>query len=97
MCIRDSINSKEPFHAYYMTFSGHYQYNWDNAMSAKNKAAVEDLDVYKRQEQREDRPNAVFERDNFFMTPEGAIVMRLAMPQRRGEERYTAQTLARCV
>ena len=41
--VNDYINSKEPFHAYYMTFSGHYQYNWDNAMSAKNKAAVEDL------------------------------------------------------
>ena len=41
--VNDYINSKEPFHAYYMTFSGHYQYNWDNAMSAKNKAAVEGL------------------------------------------------------
>ena len=26
-----------------MTFSGHYQYNWDNAMSAKNHDAVKDL------------------------------------------------------
>ena len=33
--VDDYINSGEPFHAYYMTFSGHYQYNWDNAMSAK--------------------------------------------------------------
>ena len=39
----DYINSGEPFHAYYMTFSGHYQYNWDNAMSAKNRDAVKDL------------------------------------------------------
>ena len=41
--VDDYINSSSPFHAYYMTFSGHYQYNWDNAMSAKNRAAVEDL------------------------------------------------------
>ena len=41
--VDDYINSGEPFHAYYMTFSGHYQYNWDNAMSAKNRDAVKDL------------------------------------------------------
>lgn len=41
--IDDYINSGEPFHAYYMTFSGHYQYNRDNAMSAKNRDAVKDL------------------------------------------------------
>lgn len=41
--IDDYINSGEPFHAYYMTFSGHYQYNWDKAMSAKNRDAVKDL------------------------------------------------------
>lgn len=41
--VDDYINSGEPFHAYYMTFSGHYQYNWDNAMSVKNRDAVKDL------------------------------------------------------
>ena len=41
--VDDYLNSKTPFHAYYMTFSGHYQYNWDNAMSAKNHDAVKDL------------------------------------------------------
>ena len=41
--VDDYLSSKEPFHAYYMTFSGHYQYNWDNAMSAKNHDAVRDL------------------------------------------------------
>ena len=41
--VDDYINSGEPFHAYYMTFSGHYQYNWDNAMSAKNKDVVKSL------------------------------------------------------
>jgi len=38
------INSEEPFVAYYMTFSGHYQYNMDNTMTAKNWAEVEHLD-----------------------------------------------------
>ncbi len=33
-----------PFHLYYMTVSGHCEYNWGNAMSAKNRAAVEELD-----------------------------------------------------
>lgn len=51
--------------------------------------------VYYVEEQRSDRPNAIFERDNLFMTPEGAIITRLAMPLRRGEERYTAQAVAK--
>lgn len=42
-----------------------------------------------------DRPNALFVRDQVVMTPEGAIMGRPALPARRGEERYTAQTLAR--
>lgn len=37
------INSDKPFHVYYMTYSGHYQYNWDNEMSAKNRSKVDDL------------------------------------------------------
>ena len=41
--VDDYLSNKEPFHAYYMTFSGHYQYNWDNAMSDKNRDAVRDL------------------------------------------------------
>lgn len=52
------------------------------------------IKVYYVEKQRRDRPNAVFERDNLFMTPEGAIITRLAMPARRGEERYTAQRVA---
>ena len=35
--------SENRFIAYYMTFSGHYQYNWENPMSAKNKAVVDSL------------------------------------------------------
>lgn len=41
--VDDYIDSEGPFHAYYMTFSGHYQYTWDNAMSAKNRDKVENL------------------------------------------------------
>ena len=51
--------------------------------------------VYYIEEQRDDRPNAVFVRDQVFMTPEGAIITRPAMAARRGEERYTAQALAK--
>ncbi|MBQ8523879.1 MAG: sulfatase-like hydrolase/transferase [Clostridia bacterium] len=37
------VSSDVPFAAYYMTFSGHYQYTLDNAMSAKNWDIVKDL------------------------------------------------------
>ena len=43
--------------------------------------------------QRTDRPNAVYVRDLYTMTPEGAILARPATAQRRGEERAIAQTL----
>ena len=49
--------------------------------------------VYYVEEQREDRPNAVFCRDLMFMTPEGAIIARPGMAARRGEERYVSKTL----
>lgn len=41
--IDEYLASEEPFHAYYMTYSGHYQYSWDNQMSAKNRDKVEHL------------------------------------------------------
>ena len=53
-----------------------------------------DVKVFYVEYQREDRPNAVFIRDLVFMTPEGAIVGRPAMAERRGEERFAAQALA---
>lgn len=53
------------------------------------------VDVYYVEEQREDRPNALFMRDLIFMTPEGAIITRPGMEERRGEERYAAQALAK--
>ena len=40
----DEYAGNEPFHVYYMTVSGHLQYNFGgNAMSAKNRDKVEDL------------------------------------------------------
>ena len=41
--VDDYLYADQPFHAYYMTFSGHYQYNWENAMSAKHRDEVKDL------------------------------------------------------
>ncbi|MBB5173360.1 dimethylarginine dimethylaminohydrolase family protein [Texcoconibacillus texcoconensis] len=52
------------------------------------------VDVYYVENQRKDRPNAYFMRDLMFMTPEGAIVCRPAIPARRGEEKAVARTLA---
>jgi N-dimethylarginine dimethylaminohydrolase len=39
-------------------------------------------------------PNLLFARDLFFMTPEGAVLARMAAEQRAGEERFAAAALA---
>ena len=39
----DYVTGDKPFHAYYMTFSGHYHYDWGNPMSKLHRAEVEDL------------------------------------------------------
>jgi N-dimethylarginine dimethylaminohydrolase len=52
------------------------------------------IKVFYVEDQREDRPNAMFLRDLVFMTPEGAIICRPAFQARRGEERAVAATLA---
>lgn len=41
--VDDYLANDKQFIAYYMTFSGHYQYNWDNPMSVKNRAVVDGL------------------------------------------------------
>lgn len=41
--VDDYLSNGQPFHAYYMTFSGHYQYDWNNPMSKKNKAITDGL------------------------------------------------------
>lgn len=51
--------------------------------------------VHYVEQMRPDRPNAIYMRDLVAMTPEGAIVTRPAMSQRRGEERYAAEALSR--
>lgn len=52
-------------------------------------------EVFYVEEQREDRPNALFMRDNVLGTPEGAILCRQATRFRRGEERAVAAALGR--
>ena len=52
------------------------------------------VSVHFMEEQRLDRPNAVYCRDLMFMTPEGAIIARPALPVRRGEEAAMAKALA---
>ena len=41
--MKDFIRSDKPYHAYYMTYSGHYQYDWTNDMSAKHRDEVAHL------------------------------------------------------
>lgn len=41
--VDDYINTGSQFHTYYMTFSGHYEYDWTNAMCVKNRDKVEHL------------------------------------------------------
>lgn len=41
--VDDFLSVGKPFHVYYMTFSGHYQYDWENPMSLKNKALTDNL------------------------------------------------------
>lgn len=43
--VKDYLSDDEPFHAYYMTVSGHLQYSFSgNSMSSKNKELVKHLD-----------------------------------------------------
>src|SRR5665647_617723 len=60
-----------------------------------NYYRVHGVEVYYTEKGRDDRPNSVFCRDKLFMTPEGAIVTRLAMAERRGEERFISEALGR--
>jgi len=38
--IQDYVDNGKPFHAYYMSVSGHANWGWGNAMSAKNREAA---------------------------------------------------------
>ena len=80
------------------------QFRWKAPMNVEKARQQQDdlADIYRNHgvnvhyvnTQRDDRPNALFMRDQIFMTPEGAIVCRNGIAARRGEERFTASTLA---
>ncbi len=80
-------------------------YRWKVPMDFEKARAEQDklaqvykdhgVEVHYVEEQRLDRPNALYMRDLVFMTPEGAIVCRPGIAARRGEERYAAQALSK--
>ncbi|MDD4108936.1 MAG: arginine deiminase family protein [Prolixibacteraceae bacterium] len=80
-------------------------FRWKSPMNIERARAQHDklteiyrkhgIEVFYVDNQREDRPNALFMRDLVFMTPEGAIVCRPGIAARRGEERYAAEALAK--
>lgn len=44
--VNDYINSDKPFHAYYLTLSGHTNYNWGgNSMASRHKKEVQNLGI----------------------------------------------------
>lgn len=53
------------------------------------------VEVFYVEDQREDRPNAIFMRDNVLGTPEGAILCRQATAFRRGEEKAVSLALSK--
>ena len=58
------------------------------------KAGVLVQALQAKQAVRRQQANLCFVRDLFFMTPEGAIISRMASEVRAGEERWAAKTLA---
>ncbi len=42
--VADYLSADQQFHAYYMTFSGHYRYDRQNPMVSRNYSVVKDLD-----------------------------------------------------
>ncbi|WP_342431639.1 arginine deiminase family protein [Neobacillus sp. FSL H8-0543] len=78
-------------------------FRWKAPMNVERARAEHDrlADIYRAhgvavhyvEETRMDRPNSLFMRDQVFMTPEGAIICRLGIAARRGEERFAAKAL----
>ena len=68
------------------------RYQIDNLVEIYKENGVR---VHFVEEQREDKPNAIYMRDLVFMTPEGAIVARPAIKARRGEEKAVALALSK--
>jgi N-dimethylarginine dimethylaminohydrolase len=56
--------------------------------------AAEGVEVHWHRPPSSAPPNHIFAADLFFLTPEGAILARMAAEQRAGEERLVAQALA---
>ncbi|MEW9052004.1 MAG: arginine deiminase family protein [Neobacillus sp.] len=79
------------------------QFRWKAPMNVEKARAEHDqlVNIYRShgvaihyvEDGRLDRPNSLFMRDQVFMTPEGAIVCRLGIAARRGEERFAAKAL----
>ncbi|UOQ91879.1 arginine deiminase family protein [Halobacillus shinanisalinarum] len=103
--LRDVIMRKPGKEIKFITENNFGDFRWKAPMDfTKAKQQHNELtDIYRNhgvnvhyvEQQREDRPNALFMRDQVFMTPEGAIVCRNGISARRGEERYTAEALAK--
>lgn len=68
------------------------RYQIDNLVEIYKEYGV---NVHFVEEQREDKPNAIYMRDLVFMTPEGAIIARPAIEARRGEEKAAAFALSK--
>jgi N-dimethylarginine dimethylaminohydrolase len=81
------------------------KWRWKAPMDAKKAREQHDklaeiyrmhgVTVYYVENQREDRPNAIFMRDNVLGTPEGVILCRHGLRVRRGEERAVAASLGK--
>lgn len=81
------------------------EFRWKSPMNVEKAREQQDklaeiycnhgAEVYYVEEQREDRPNALYMRDLVFMTPLGAIVCRPGIAARRGEERFAAAALSK--
>lgn len=103
--LRDVIMRRPGKEVEYITQENYGDFRWKAPMDIEKARAQHDAltDIYRAhgvnvhyvENQREDRPNALFMRDQVFMTPEGAILCRNGISARRGEERYTAETLSK--
>ena len=83
----------------------HAKWRWKAPMDSKKAREQHDklaeiyrmhgVTVYYVENQRKDRPNAIYMRDNVLGTPEGVILCRHALRIRRGEERAVAASLGK--
>lgn len=103
--LRDVLLRKPGKEIEIVTEENYADFRWKVHMDVeKARYQIDNLvEIYKEnevrvhfvEEQREDKPNAIYMRDLVLMTPEGAIVTRPAIKARRGEEKAAAQTLSK--